>query len=217
MINKRQLLETLKRTDLLEISKKFEIAGLTAKKREVVVDELMRVRSVSMDSILHTLPVDLLKSVCKVHEIAPASWRKDDIIKAVLGDNAVFSSRFLVFSKEKPQKQPPSTKNSKLKTENSPSAPKKVLICFGPEHAPLEQRTVEMAWREARAFKPDLLLFCAFQFDEEAAKDIDELPPSVAGMQLLKVRMNADLLPTTSVKNGQVMRASGLSVNRMLS
>lgn len=72
--------------------------------------------------------------------------------------------------------------------------PLKVLICFGPEHAPLEQRTVEMAWQEARPFKPDLLLFCAFQFDEEAAKDIDELPPNIAGMQLLKVQMNADLL-----------------------
>jgi len=37
------------------------------------------------------------------------------------------------------------------------------------------------------------LLFCAFQFDDEAAKDIDELKPGVAGMQLLKVQMNADL------------------------
>lgn len=58
----------------------------------------------------------------------------------------------------------------------------------------MEQRTVENAWQEARAFKPDLLLFCAFQFDEEAAKDIDELPQSATGMQLLKVQMNADLL-----------------------
>jgi adenine-specific DNA-methyltransferase len=73
-------------------------------------------------------------------------------------------------------------------------APQKVLVCFGPEHAPLEQRTVEEAWQEARQFKPDILLFCAFQFDEEAAKDIDEMKPEIAGMQLLKVQMNADLL-----------------------
>lgn len=72
--------------------------------------------------------------------------------------------------------------------------PQKVLICFGPEHAPLEQRTVEEAWQEARPFKPEILLFCAFQFDEEAAKDIDELKPEITGMQLLKVQMNADLL-----------------------
>lgn len=72
--------------------------------------------------------------------------------------------------------------------------PKKVLVVFGPEHAPLEQRMVENAWQEARALKPDMLLFCAFQFDEEAAKDIDELTPAIAGMQLLKAQMNADML-----------------------
>jgi len=68
-------------------------------------------------------------------------------------------------------------------------------VCFGPEHAPLEQRIVERAWEEARALtpKPALLIFAAFQFDPEAAKDIDELSPSPAGMQLLNVQMNADL------------------------
>jgi len=77
--------------------------------------------------------------------------------------------------------------------ETKGDTPKKVLVVFGPEHAPLEQRTVENAWQEARPFHPDLLLFCAFQFDEEAAKDIDALKPEVAGMQLLKAQMNADL------------------------
>ena len=54
--------------------------------------------------------------------------------------------------------------------------PKRVLVCFGPEHAPLEQRTVELALEEAAHLKPKphMVLFCAFQFDEEAAKDIDE-------------------------------------------
>ncbi|PAV11312.1 DNA methylase [Methanosarcina spelaei] len=77
--------------------------------------------------------------------------------------------------------------------ETKEDQPKKVLIVFGPEHAPLEQRTVENAWQEARALRPDILLFCAFQFEEEAAKDIDELKPEIAGMQLLKAQMNADL------------------------
>ena len=77
--------------------------------------------------------------------------------------------------------------------ETKEDKPQKVFVVFGPEHAPLEQRTVENAWQEARVFKPDILLFCAFQFDDEAAKDIDELKPGVAGMQLLKVQMNADL------------------------
>lgn len=77
--------------------------------------------------------------------------------------------------------------------ETKEDTPQKVFVVFGPEHAPLEQRMVENAWQEARPFKPDILLFCAFQFDDEAAKDIDELKPEVAGMQLLKVQMNADL------------------------
>ncbi|MDM8542746.1 site-specific DNA-methyltransferase [Desulfococcaceae bacterium HSG9] len=77
--------------------------------------------------------------------------------------------------------------------ETEEAAPQKVFIVFGPEHAPLEQRMVENAWQEARPFQPDILLFCAFQFDDEAAKDIDELKPEIAGMRLLKVQMNADL------------------------
>ena len=72
--------------------------------------------------------------------------------------------------------------------------PEKVLVVFGPEHAPLEQRMVENALEEARFLKPDILLFCAFQFDEEAAKDIDEAPEHLIGFKLLKAQMNADLL-----------------------
>ena len=86
------------------------------------------------------------------------------------------------------------TRFIQAEAETKEDTPKKVLVVFGPEHAPLEQRTVENAWQEARALKPDMLLFCAFQFDEEAAKDIDELIPSIAGMQLIKAQMNADLL-----------------------
>jgi adenine-specific DNA-methyltransferase len=75
-------------------------------------------------------------------------------------------------------------------------APQRVVISFGPEHAPLEQRQVERAWQEAGSLspKPALLVFAAFQFDPEAAKDIDELVPAKAGMTLLKVQMNPDLL-----------------------
>jgi adenine-specific DNA-methyltransferase len=60
----------------------------------------------------------------------------------------------------------------------------------------LEQRQVEHAWEEARTLipRPDMLLFAAFQFDPEAAKDIDEMKPELAGMHFLKAQMNADLL-----------------------
>jgi adenine-specific DNA-methyltransferase len=71
-----------------------------------------------------------------------------------------------------------------------------VAVSFGPEYAPLEQRHVELAWEEARSLtpKPEVLLFAAFHFDPEAAKDIDELDPKKAGMQFLKLQMNTDLL-----------------------
>lgn len=77
--------------------------------------------------------------------------------------------------------------------ETKESKPQKVLIVFGPEHAPLDARVVELAIEEARQLKPNILLFCAFQFDEEAAKDIDETSEKLIGFKLLKALMNMDL------------------------
>jgi adenine-specific DNA-methyltransferase len=69
-----------------------------------------------------------------------------------------------------------------------------VAIVFGHEHAPLEQRHVEMAIEEAARLvpKPKVIVFAAFQFDPEAAKDIDET--NFPGVTLLKAQMNTDLL-----------------------
>src|SRR3989344_4737415 len=78
--------------------------------------------------------------------------------------------------------------------ETKEDKPKKVYVVFGPEHAPLEQRMVELAWEEVKPYKPDILLFCALQFDEEAAKDIDEMNPEITKTLFLKAQMNADLL-----------------------
>jgi len=70
---------------------------------------------------------------------------------------------------------------------------KRVFIVFGPEHAPMEQRQVALALDEAQSLRPkaDMILFAAFQFDPEAAKDIDET--NWPGVTLLRVQMNADL------------------------
>jgi adenine-specific DNA-methyltransferase len=70
----------------------------------------------------------------------------------------------------------------------------RVVVSFGPEHAALEQRQVELALDEAQTLRPapKLILFCAFTFDPEAAKDIDEI--SWPGVKLLKAQMNTDLL-----------------------
>lgn len=74
------------------------------------------------------------------------------------------------------------------------SAPQRVVVCFGPEHAPLEQRMVELALEEARTLrpKPEIVLFCAFHFDPEARKDIEET--NWPGITLLEAQMNADML-----------------------
>ncbi|MXZ25975.1 MAG: site-specific DNA-methyltransferase [Caldilineaceae bacterium SB0665_bin_21] len=70
----------------------------------------------------------------------------------------------------------------------------RVVVSFGPEHAPLEQRQVDQALQEAETLRPSprVIVFAAFQFDPEAAKDIDET--NWPGIALLKAQMNADLL-----------------------
>ncbi len=77
--------------------------------------------------------------------------------------------------------------------ETKEATPQRVVISFGPEHAPLEQRQVELAIEEAVKLvpKPTIILFAAFQFDPEAAKDIDET--IWPGSTFLKVQMNGDL------------------------
>ena len=70
----------------------------------------------------------------------------------------------------------------------------RVVISFGPDHAPMEQRQIAFAIEEAQNLvpKPTIIIFAAFQFDPEASKDIDET--NWPGVTLLKAQMNADLL-----------------------
>ena len=68
------------------------------------------------------------------------------------------------------------------------------VVSFGPEHGALEQRQVEHALQESMSLvpRPKFIVFCAFAFDPEAAKDIDQV--RFAGTTLLKAQMNPDLL-----------------------
>ena len=81
----------------------------------------------------------------------------------------------------------------------------RAVVSFGPEHAALEQRQVELALREAGELfpLPKMIVFCAFTFDPEAAKDIDQLKGIVA----LKAQMNTDLL-TEDLKKGRASNQS---------
>src|SRR5205823_6759900 len=88
----------------------------------------------------------------------------------------------------------PGTRWLHADAESKEGAPQRVVVSFGPDYAALEQRQVELALDEAETLrpKPKIVVFAAFQFDPEAAKDIDET--KWPGMMLLKAQMNADLL-----------------------
>ena len=78
-------------------------------------------------------------------------------------------------------------------TMTSFTEPRRVVVSFGPDFAPLDKKQVERALEEARRLvpRPKALVFAAFAFDPEAAKDIDET--RWAGVTLLKAEMNTDL------------------------
>ena len=79
------------------------------------------------------------------------------------------------------------------------------VVSFGPEHGALEQRQVEHAIGEAGELfpRPKMIVFCAFTFDPEAAKDID----AFKGITALKAQMNTDLL-TEDLKKGRASNQS---------
>jgi adenine-specific DNA-methyltransferase len=90
-------------------------------------------------------------------------------------------------------------------TGNLADTNERVVVSFGPEHGALEQRQVEMAMREAGELfpRPKMIVFTAFVFDPEAAKDIDQ----TKGIVALKAQMNTDLL-TEDLKKGRVSNQS---------
>ena len=79
------------------------------------------------------------------------------------------------------------------------------VVSFGPEHGALEQRQVEHAIGEAGELfpSPKFIVFCAFAFDPEAAKDID----AFKGITALKAQMNTDLL-TEDLKKARASNQS---------
>jgi adenine-specific DNA-methyltransferase len=131
-----------------------------------------------------------------------AEWRDELLKTGIRGKNG----QYILFSRVEPL---PGTRWLHADAETKPNnlgadsvrdpqipygEPQRVVISFGPEHAPLEQKQVELAVEEARKLvpKPKIIVFAAFQFDPEAAKDIDET--NWPGVTLLKAQMNADLL-----------------------
>lgn len=69
-------------------------------------------------------------------------------------------------------------------------------VSFGPDYGPLEQRQVEQTINEVQKLRdgPKYVVFSAFQFDPEAAKDIDQMNDSNSEFTVLKAQMSVDLL-----------------------
>lgn len=86
------------------------------------------------------------------------------------------------------------TKYLQAEAETREDNPRKAVICFAGETKPMDSRMVAMALDEMESLRPtpQVIVFAAFQFDPEAAKDIDEL--KWPGVTVLKAQMNTDLM-----------------------
>ena len=99
--------------------------------------------------------------------------------------------------------------------ETKGAKPERVVISFGPEHSLLDRNQVELAWEEARTLspRPSMIVFAAFEFDPDAAKEIDSLTKEKTGMTFLTAQMNADLL-TEDLKKKRASNQSFWLVGR---
>jgi adenine-specific DNA-methyltransferase len=142
----------------------------------------------SVEDLLEDAPQPADASVARSGEtLRQAEWR-DELLRTGIRGKAGQYIRF-------PRLEPlPGCRWLHADGETHEDKPQRVVVSFGPEHAPLEQRQVALAIEEAQTLvpRPKLIVFAAFQFDPEAAKDIDET--KWPGVTLLKVQMNADLL-----------------------
>ena len=88
-----------------------------------------------------------------------------------------------------------------LHAEGETANPRNVVISFGPEHAPLDKRHVELAANEVKGLKkaPDILALCAFHFDPAATRLINENP--LGKTKIIQVQMNIDLQTDDLKKN----------------
>ena len=114
-------------------------------------------------------------------------WRDQLLATGILGRGG---SR-LTFSRVEPLS---GTKFLQAEAETKEDTPRRAVICFAGETKPLDSRMVAMAMDEVERLRPapKLVIFTAFQFDPEAAKDIDEY--IYPGVTVLKAQMNTDLM-----------------------
>jgi len=165
---------------------------------------------------VEAVPAPAVKSLAEIEEqpaadesiarsgetLRQAEWRDELLKTGIRGKRG----QYILFSRVEPlpgtrwlhaeaETRPNDRGADSVREDQAPfGQPQRVVISFGPQHAPLEQRQVAIAIEEAQTLvpKPRIIVFAAFQFDPEAAKDIDET--DWPGVTLLKAQMNADLL-----------------------
>ncbi len=142
---------------------------------------------------VEALPAPVVKPLDDISEAddnvsaKQTDWREQLLATGILGRGG----HRLEFSRVEPLS---GTKFLQAEAETKEDSPRRAVICFAGETKPLDSRMVAMAMDEAETLRPapKLIIFAAFQFDPEAAKDIDEM--NWPGVTLLKAQMNTDLM-----------------------
>lgn len=156
----------------------------------------------SVDEVLEDRPQEADASIARSGETLRQSDWRDELLKT--GIRAKAGQR-IRFARLEPlpgarylhalgETLPNADGTEGFRESGAAAVAQRIVVSFGPEHAPLEQRQIAQAIEEALTLapKPKVVVFSAFQFDPEAAKDIDET--KWPGVTLLKAQMNPDLL-----------------------
>ena len=142
---------------------------------------------------VEALPAPVVKTLDDVSDwdedstAKQTSWRDQLLATGIMGRGG----NRLEFSRVEPLC---GTKFLQAEAETKEDVPRRAVICFAGETKPMDSRMVSMALDEVETLRPapKLIIFAAFQFDPEAAKDIDEL--NWPGLTVLKAQMNTDLM-----------------------
>ena len=142
---------------------------------------------------MEALPAPVVKPLDEAFEITDdytakqTDWRDELLATGILGRGGAK----IEFSRVEPLS---GTTYLQAEAETKENVPRRAVICFADETKPMDSRMVALALTEAEDLRPSpkLIIFAAFQFDPEAAKDIDDT--NWSGVTCLKVQMNTDLM-----------------------
>ena len=137
----------------------------------------------SVEELLEGAPQPADASIARSGETLRQSEWRDELLRTGIRGKA---GQHIRFARLEPlpgcrwlhadgESRPNDEGKDQLREPGAAYATQRIAVSFGPEHAPLEQRQVAQAIEEAQTLvpKPKLIVFAAFQFDPEAAKDIE--------------------------------------------